>query len=75
MAPAQFSKQKPQMVGWTQGTPGWSEPPTNKILQGKLTPRTDFCLLAPAQFIKQIPFFVGLQAQGWGEPLQIKFYQ
>ena len=32
------------------GARGWSEPPTNKILSYKPTPRSNFCLLAPAQF-------------------------
>jgi hypothetical protein len=29
---------------------GWGEPPTNKILIYKPTPRSNFCFLAPAQF-------------------------
>jgi hypothetical protein len=36
---------------WTLRARGWGEPPTNKILQRKPTPRSNFCLLAPAQFI------------------------
>jgi hypothetical protein len=40
----------PNLVGWTLRAPGLGEPPTNKILHGKPTPRSNFCLLAPAQF-------------------------
>ena len=40
----------PHLVGWSLWAPGLGEPPTNKILHGKPTPRSSFCLLAPAQF-------------------------
>ncbi len=30
---------------------GWGEPPTNKIFIHKPTPRSNFCWLAPAQFL------------------------
>ena len=40
----------PHFVGWILRAPGLGEPPTNKILHGKPTPRSNFCLLAPAQF-------------------------
>jgi hypothetical protein len=36
---------------------GWGEPPTNKIFIYKPTPRSNFCLLAPAQFSKHTPPF------------------
>jgi hypothetical protein len=36
---------------------GWGEPPTNNIFIFKPTPRSNFCLLAPAQFSKQTPPF------------------
>ncbi len=36
---------------------GWGEPPTNKIFIFKPTPRSNFCLLAPAQFSKHTPPF------------------
>jgi hypothetical protein len=51
LAPAQFSKQIPHLVGWTLRPRGWGEPPANKISPGKPTPRSNFCLLAPAQFL------------------------
>jgi hypothetical protein len=36
---------------------GWGEPPTNKKFIHKPTPRSNFCLLAPAQFSKHtLPF-------------------
>ena len=41
----------PHLVEWTLRARGWGEPPTNKILQDKPTPRSNFCLLAPAQFL------------------------
>jgi hypothetical protein len=37
------------LVEWTLRARGWGEPPTNKILQCKPTPRSNFCLLASAQ--------------------------
>jgi hypothetical protein len=64
------------LLGWTLRAPGLGEPPTNKILHGKPTPRSNFCLLVPAKLFKLIPPFGGwtLWAQGWGEPPKIKFY-
>ncbi len=47
----------PLLVGWTLWGWDWGEPPTNKILPGKPTPRSNFCLLAPAQFSKHTPPF------------------
>jgi hypothetical protein len=41
----------PHLAGWTLRARGWGEPPTNKILLCKPTPRSNFCLLAPAQFL------------------------
>ncbi len=40
----------PHLVEWTLRARGWGEPPTNKILPYKPIPRSNFCLLAPAQF-------------------------
>jgi hypothetical protein len=40
----------PLLEGWTLLALGWGEPPSNKILPGKPTPKSNFCLLAPAQF-------------------------
>ncbi len=36
---------------------GWGEPPTNEIFIYKPTPRSNVCLLAPAQFSKHTPPF------------------
>ncbi len=54
----------------TQQALGWVEPPTIKIFIHKPTPRSNFCLLAPAQFSKHTPPFgrVDPGAQGQGEP-------
>jgi hypothetical protein len=41
----------PHLVEWTLRAPGLGEPPKNKILHGKPTPKSNFCLLAPAQFL------------------------
>jgi hypothetical protein len=41
----------PHLVGWTLRAQGKGEPPENKILPGKCTPKSNFCLLAPAQFL------------------------
>jgi hypothetical protein len=41
----------PHLVEWTLRAHGWGEPPTNKILPSKPTPRSIFCLLAPVQFL------------------------
>ncbi len=41
----------------TQQALGWGEPPTIKIFIHKPTPRSNFCLLAPAQFSKHKPPF------------------
>ncbi len=51
---------------------GWGEPPTNKIFIFKPTPRSNFCLLAPAQFSKHTPPFGRVDPAGprfgWGPP-------
>jgi hypothetical protein len=52
----------PHLVGRTLRAPSWGEPPTNRILPGKPTPRSNFCLLAPAKLSMQIPSF------GWVDP-------
>jgi len=39
----------PHLLEWTLRAPGLGEPPKNKILPGKPTPKSNFCLLAPAQ--------------------------
>jgi hypothetical protein len=65
LAPAQFSKHTPHLVGWTLRVPGLGEPPTNKILHGKPTPRSKYCLLAPTQFFTLQGFSEGSL---WGLP-------
>ncbi len=41
----------PHLVEWTLRAPGLGEPPINKILHGKPTLKSNFCLLATAQFL------------------------
>ena len=41
----------PHLVEWTLRAPGLGEPPKNKILHSKPTLKSNFCLLAPAQFL------------------------
>jgi hypothetical protein len=45
---------------------GWGEPPTNKIFIHEPTPRSNFCLLAHAQFSKHTPPFGRLDPVGLG---------
>ncbi len=61
---------------------GWGEPPTNKIFIYKPTPRSNFCLLAPAQFSKhsppQIKFYMANPPRGativcWPPPNSLPF--
>jgi hypothetical protein len=61
---------------WTLWATGWSEPTTNKILPGKPTPRSKYCLWAFSQFSTQIPPFAGVDpaGPGWCDPPQINFY-
>ncbi len=54
------------MAGWTLKAPGWSEPPTNRILPGKPTPWINFCLLTFSQFSMNIPPFGGMDPAGVG---------
>ncbi len=63
-------KQIPPFVGVDPAGLGWEWAPKNKIVSGKPTVRSNFCLLAPAQFSKHIPLLVGwtLRALGWSEP-------
>jgi len=56
----------PQLVEWTLWATGWSEPPSNKILPGKPTPRSNFCFWAFSQFSMQIPPFAGVDPAGPG---------
>ena len=57
---------------WTLQAQGLGEPPTNKILPRKPTPRSYFCLLAPAQLSMQIPLLGGVDpvgpSFGWTPP-------
>jgi hypothetical protein len=41
----------PLLVEWTLRAPGLGEPPKNKILHGKPTLKSNFCLLAPGKFL------------------------
>jgi len=50
----------------TQRALGWGEPPTNKKFIYKPTPRSNFCLLAPAQFSKHTPPFGRVDPAGPG---------
>ncbi len=43
---------------------GWGEPPTNKFFIYKPTPRSNFCLLAPAQFFTLQGFSDGVTIVG-----------
>jgi hypothetical protein len=54
----------PHLVGSTLRAPGLGEPPTNKILHGKPTPRSNFCLLAPTQFFTLQGFSDGVTIGG-----------
>ncbi len=54
----------PHLVGWTLRAPGLGVPPTNKILHGKPTPRSNFCLLASAQFFTLQGFSDGVTIGG-----------
>jgi hypothetical protein len=62
-------------MGWTLRARCWGEPPTNRILPGKPTSRSNFCLLAYSQFYTLIwwsgPCGPGIEVS----PPQIKFYQ
>ncbi len=57
LAPVQFSKHTPHLVGWTLRAPGLGEPPTNKILLNKPTPRSFFAgphsILYPSGFFRR----------------------
>jgi hypothetical protein len=64
LAPAQFSKHTPHLVGRTLQAPGLGEPPTNKNLHGKPIPRSNFCLLAPAQLFTLQGFSEGVTIGG-----------
>jgi hypothetical protein len=67
--PHNFECKYPHLVGWTLQALGWGEPPTNKILHGKPTPRSNFCLLALVKFTKHIPPLGRvLWTPGLGEP-------
>jgi hypothetical protein len=46
---SQMSKKIPLFNVWALRARGWGEPPTYKILSGKPTMRSNFCLLTPAQ--------------------------
>ncbi len=65
---------QPHSAGWTLWALGLGEPPTNKILHGKPTPWSNFCLLAPAQFFTLQSFSDGATIGGtpggqhWGSP-------
>ncbi len=65
----------PHLVGWTLWALSWGEPPANKILSGKPTPRSNFCLLAPAQSLTLPGISDGVSMGGtpgadiWGRPL------
>jgi hypothetical protein len=48
----------------TQQALGWGEPPTIKIFMHKPTPRSNFCLLSPAQFSKHTPPFGRVDPRG-----------
>ncbi len=50
----------------TQRALGWGDPSTNKIFIHKPTPRSNFCLLAPAQFSKHTPPFGRVDLGGPG---------
>ncbi len=52
----------PDLVEWTLGARGWGKPSTNIILLCKPIPKSNFCLMAPAQFSKHTPPF------GWVDP-------
>jgi hypothetical protein len=41
----------PHLVEWTLRAPGLGEPPKNKNVYCKPTPKSNFCLLVPAQFL------------------------
>ena len=47
--PPNSQHKDPHLVEWTLRAPGLGEPPKNKILPGKPTPKSNFCLLVPAQ--------------------------
>ena len=67
--PPNSQSMHPHLVGWTLQAPGLGEPPTNKILHGKPTPRSNFCLLALVKFTKHIPPLGRvLWTPGLGEP-------
>ena len=67
---------KPHLMEWTLRAWGWGEPPTNYILHGKPTPRSNFYLMVPALFSKYTPSFGGVDPTGPGlrvSPPEIKF--
>jgi hypothetical protein len=75
LAPVQFSKHTPPFGRVDPAGPRFGEPPTNKILHGKPTPRSNFCLLAPTQLFTLQGFSDGVTLGGtpgvniWGRPL------
>ena len=56
--------QYPHLVEWTLQAQGWGEPPTNKILHGKPTLRSNFSLLAPTQLFTLQGFSDGVSMGG-----------
>ncbi len=63
--PSPYSHCKyPHLVEWTLRARVKGEPPTNKILHCKPAPRSNFCLLAPAQFSKHTPPFGSVDPAG-----------
>ena len=64
LAPAQFSKHTPPFGRVDPGAQGQGEPPANKILLYKPTPRSNFCLLAPIQFFTIQGFSDGVTIGG-----------
>jgi hypothetical protein len=76
--PQNYQCKYPYLVEWTLQAQGWGELPTNEISHGKPTARSNFYLLAPAQFSMQIPPFGGVDPAGlrFGvSPLKIKFHR
>jgi hypothetical protein len=71
--PPNYQSIHPHLLGWTLQAQG--EPPTNKICMHKPTLRSNFCLLAPAQFFTLWGFSDGVTIGGtpgvkiWGRPL------
>jgi hypothetical protein len=72
--PSSQSK-SPLLVGWILRAQGCGGPPTNKILLSKPTPRSNFCLLAPAQSLTlqwisdRVTLGCTPGGQHWGRPL------